>query len=262
MPARGTQGPCLPHRANFPNKSKVPCVLFVDPPRTQFDLNFSLLGIPVRVHPLFWLVCLVLGGDRDVGNALRWVGVVFVSILVHEMGHALVARNYGANPWITLYGFGGLASYRGARTDTKSSIAITLAGPMAGFLFAGAIVAVIIATRHQFEFFDFLIGSGDPIENYNVRNVIFQLLFVNLFWGLVNLLPVFPLDGGQISMELFQVVNPREGAAQALWLSVIVGATIAAASFILLQDYFLALFFGYMAYNSYALLTGGFGPRR
>lgn len=237
-------------------------MLFADPPRTQFDLNFSLLGIPVRVHPLFWLVCLLLGGDRDVGGALRWLGVVFVSILVHEMGHALVARSYGANPWITLYSFGGLASYRGARTDTKSSIAITLAGPMAGFLFAGVIVAIIVATRHQIQFFDLLIGRGDPFENFNVRQIVSQLLFVNIFWGLVNLLPVFPLDGGQISMALFQAVNPREGAVQALWLSVIVGATVAAASLILLGDYFLALFFGYMAYNSYAMLTGGFGPRR
>ncbi|MBL9123796.1 MAG: M50 family metallopeptidase, partial [Planctomycetaceae bacterium] len=127
-------------------------MLFVEPPRTQFDLNFSVLGIPVRVHPLFWLVCLLLGGDRDVSSALRWVGVVFVSILVHELGHALVARSYGANPWITLYSFGGLASYRGARTDTKSSIAIILAGPMAGFLFAAFLVVAIIATRHQFDF--------------------------------------------------------------------------------------------------------------
>jgi len=237
-------------------------VFFADPPRTQFDLNFSVLGIPVRVHPMFWLVCLLLGGDRDVGAALRWVGVVFVSILVHEMGHALVARSYGANPWITLYSFGGLASYRGARTDTKSSIAITLAGPMAGFLFAGLIAAAIIATRHRIDFFGSMIGTGSPLENENVRQIVFQLLYVNIFWGLVNLLPVFPLDGGQISMSLFQAFNPREGAAQALWLSVIVAAAVATASFVLRHDYFLALFFGYMAYSSYALLTGGFGPRR
>lgn len=237
-------------------------MLFVDPPRTQFDLNFSVLGIPVRIHPLFWLVCLLLGGDQDVGRALQWVGVVFVSILVHEMGHALVARSYGASPWITLYSFGGLASYRGARTDTKSSIAITLAGPMAGFLFASAITVAIIATRHQFNFFGWPIGAGERIANSSIEEVVFQLLYVNIFWGLVNLLPVFPLDGGQISMELFQAFSPREGAAQALWLSVIVAAGVAGAALIYQRNYFLALFFGYMAYSSYAMLMGGFGRRR
>lgn len=244
-------------------------MFLAEPPRTAYDLNFSVLGIPVRVHPLFWLVCLLLGGNLDVGGALRWIGVVFVSILVHELGHALVARSYGASPWITLYSFGGLASYRGARTDTKGAIAITLAGPMAGFLLASAIAVAIVATRHQFDFrffnWSWTIGGGEPISPFSQFQLYFTiqaLLYVNIFWGLINLLPVFPLDGGQISMQLFQAFNPRAGMAQALWLSVIVAAGVAGAALVFGRNYFLALFFGYMAYSSYAMLTGGFGPRR
>ena len=106
-----------------------------EPPRSQYDLNFSLLGIPVRVHPLFWLVAVLLGirGNEDPVPILIWVGVVFVSILVHELGHALTARWYGWEPWITLHSFGGLASYRPTFHDPTSRIVITLAGPGAGF---------------------------------------------------------------------------------------------------------------------------------
>lgn len=238
-----------------------PSVLFIEPPRTRYDLNFSLFGIPVRVHPFFWLVALLLGGNNDVGEVIRWVAIVFVSILVHEMGHATVARYFGARPWITLYSFGGLASYRGARGDTQSQILITLAGPAAGFLFAAAIAAVLYALQRKVEFLGVTIGQGERPANWQVYVTVWQLLYVNIFWGLVNLLPVYPLDGGQVSMELFRAYNPWEGTSQALWLSVIVAVAVAAASFVYLQEYFLALFFGYMAYTCFTMLQGGFGRR-
>ena len=69
-------------------------MLFTEPNRTPYDLRFNLFGIPVRVHPLFWLVAAILGAgsDPDPIELLLWIGTVFVSILIHEMGHALAAR--------------------------------------------------------------------------------------------------------------------------------------------------------------------------
>jgi hypothetical protein len=109
-------------------------VILSEPARTPYDLNFSLLGIPVRVHPMFWLVALLLGfrGNPKPQELVLWVAVVFVSILVHELGHALAARAHGWEPWITLHGFGGLASYRPTRQTPRSRILITLAGPAPG----------------------------------------------------------------------------------------------------------------------------------
>ena len=114
-------------------------MLLGEPPRTQADLNFSLLGIPVRVHPLFWLVALLLGRNLgDAGSVLSWIVAVFLSILIHELGHAAVMRAYGFHPWITLYGFGGLASYdhgnayRSKGSQPLGQILICLAGPAAG----------------------------------------------------------------------------------------------------------------------------------
>jgi hypothetical protein len=65
-------------------------VFLAEPPRTPWDLNFQVLGFPVRVHPLFWAVALLFGlsGNQKPVDMLLWVGTVFVSILVHEMGHA------------------------------------------------------------------------------------------------------------------------------------------------------------------------------
>ena len=120
-------------------------MLLGEPARTAGDLNFSLFGIPVRVHPFFWLITLFLGPIRsqrpDILYAvLAWILAVFISILIHELGHALVQRAYGYRPWITLYGLGGLASYDPAAvyqprgSPTVRQILISAAGPGAGFL--------------------------------------------------------------------------------------------------------------------------------
>ncbi len=75
---------------------------------TQFDLKFRLLGVPVRVHPFFWVVSAVMGWrTNNLPAVLLWVGCVFVSILVHEFGHALT---FQCIPWHAVrrvVGYGG-----------------------------------------------------------------------------------------------------------------------------------------------------------
>src|SRR5262245_1781127 len=79
---------------------------------TPFDLRFAVFGIPVRVHPFFWLFSALLGWDaRDPNRMFLWIACVFVSILVHELGHALTALWFGWPPEIVLYSFGGYAAY-------------------------------------------------------------------------------------------------------------------------------------------------------
>src|SRR5512146_1456782 len=84
-------------------------LFFQSPPPTRYDLRFSLLGFPVRVHPLFWLIAVLLGSaSADLVQILIWVLVVFVSILIHELGHALAFRRYGLSSQIVLHFAGGL----------------------------------------------------------------------------------------------------------------------------------------------------------
>jgi Zn-dependent protease len=259
-------------RLNHPENELQP-VLLQDPPPSQGDLHFSIFGIPVRVHPFFWLVALLMGlhGEPKPLEILIWVAVVFVSILVHELGHALAALAHGFKPWITLYGMGGLASYRPTRHDPRTQILISFAGPAAGFFLIAVVLSLVHAIGHPV-YFARAVGFPvwiffDEFDNDNLNLLLKDLIFINVFWGLVNLLPVYPLDGGQISRELFIQSNPHDGARQSLWLSVFTAAGLAIFGLVKLDSIFMALLFGYLAYSSYAMLQhfsgrGGFGGPR
>jgi Zn-dependent protease len=241
-------------------------VLLNEPSQTPYDLRFRLFGIPVRVHPFFWFAALLLGlgGSSRPELMMLWVGAVFVSIVVHEMGHALAAQAHGWPPSITLHGFGGLASYRPTYRSPRAQILITLAGPAAGFAFAVAILAVIQATGHHVRFerviSNFLPITWDFYDSGKLNLLIFDLLYVNIFWGLINLLPVYPLDGGQIARELLGLVNPTDAVRQSLWMSVITAGFVAVMALVKLDDKYIAIFFAYLAYTSYTTLQAYFGP--
>lgn len=225
-----------------------------EPPKTNYDLNFRLMGIPVRVHPLFWLTGALLGlnpTDGDPKLLMMWVGVVFVSIVVHEMGHALAARSYGWAPWITLHVFGGLASYRPTYETRFSRLFISVAGPAAQLVFAGIIFLAVLAVPGLVR------GDGGGVA---VTAPLFSfLLVVNIVWALFNLLPVIPLDGGQIARELIGFRDPEGGTRKALWLSLFVAGGLAVLGLALWGDYFLAFFFGYMAYLNYSMIQQLYG---
>ncbi len=250
-------------------------MLLGEPQQTSWDLHFSLFGIPVRVHPFFWVVALLLGfsGSPQLIYLLVWVVAFFLAILVHELGHAMVMRSYGFSPRITLYGLGGLASYgpgqaygsRGA--DTWGQILISAAGPGAGFLLAAVIAALLVLVGPGVEILliaDFLpyVRVGGLVGSLVFTQFIQSVLFVCIFWGIVNLLPVHPLDGGQIARELFLRANPHDGIRQSLILSVITGVAMAAIGLLALREPFIAVMFGLLAYSSYAALQAyrGRGP--
>lgn len=241
--------------------------MFHVPPRSAYDLNFTLLGFPVRVSPWFWLIAILFGlSSRSVIGVVIWVVVVFISILIHEMGHGFAMRRYGQDSELILYSFGGLAvpvSSRwggpGARTPVQQII-ISLAGPAAGFLLAGLILSLVIAAggvvQVSWLLFVIPVPSAFVPEWGIVNQIIGTMLWVNVFWGLINLLPVFPLDGGRVSQSLFVMADPWEGPRKALWVSIIVGALVAVASYVFLGSLYMAFLFGILALQSYALLQG------
>lgn len=203
---------------------------------TEFDLQFRCFGIPVRVTPWFWLAGVVLGwgaaSDGRFDLLFVWLGCLFVSILVHEMGHALVARAFGWPPSIMLYHFGGVAMFQPHYGYTPlRSILVSFAGPGAGFLLFGLVFAVDIGLMlsHQ--------KVGEATEY-----AFLQLEWINLAWGIVNLLPVLPLDGGRISQEILQWARPREGYYWSLRLGIVV-AGAAALGFFMIRMQFAGILF-------------------
>lgn len=242
-------------------------MLLGEPPQTPYDLHFSLFRIPVRVHPFFWVIALLLGfgGDRKVLPLLVWVVAVFLAILVHELGHALVMRQYRFSPRIILYGMGGLASsgpaqvYSSAGSSTRAQVLISAAGPGAGFLLAALVVAVLVLLGPGVNVF--LIGGFLPyiepagtVGSEPLKLFIEDLLFISIFWGVMNLLPVLPLDGGQIAQSILVAVHPADGIRQSLLLSVVTAIAVALIGFALLDQPYIALMFGFLAYFSYRAL--------
>jgi stage IV sporulation protein FB len=240
-------------------------VLFAEPPHTQYDLHFRLAGFNVRVHPFFWLGTILLGiNPRTTAiEVLLWVFTVFVSILVHEMGHALAFRYYGKRSHIVLHGFGGLAipeaEYdiynRPSRgEDHMSQIIIALAGPAAGFLLAAVVALIVQATGHRVEMNGIFVRITPLFENRNAGELVGDLLSVNIYWGLMNLLPVFPLDGGRVAREILEMFSPHNGLRQSLILSCAAGVGVAVVAAVRLQEIWLAIMFGYLAFMSYQML--------
>jgi stage IV sporulation protein FB len=246
-------------------------------PPTPYDLKFSLFRIPVRVHPLFWLVALLLGMRLPTVAVVVWVGVVFISILVHEMGHALAIRQFGWWPSILLYMFGGLAMYQPTHRDARKEMMISLAGPLAGFLLAGLVVVFMRGTGHEVTVkigppFGVAVFAapfrGDMTPNFTDERIYYLvnfLLEVNIWWGLMNLLPVYPLDGGQFLRELLGYLRVPDAMVKSLWVSIFTAAGVALYSLARVHDFYLAAMFGYLAYTSFQTLQaysgrgGGYG---
>lgn len=239
------------------------------PPPSRYDLNFDLAGIPVRVHPLFWLMALLLGAStNNLVQLLIWVVVVFISILVHELGHALAMRNYGLRSRIVLHLTGGLTIPESVRwgggladvaLDRKQEIVISLAGPFAGFLLAGLVLAGSAAaggTVVLSSVFGFLPLPAVllPFGGSILNSLVMTFLWVNLFWGLINLMPVIPLDGGNVARQVMIRLDPWDGLRKSLWLSAAAGAVVALAGLVLMRSLYVALLFGLLAYQSWQAL--------
>jgi stage IV sporulation protein FB len=246
-------------------------MLFQSLPPTRYDLNFSIAGIPVRVHPLFWLVALLLGSSGALIQIPIWIIVLFASILIHELGHAFALRGFGVNSQIVLHFAGGLtipeaapwgSGWARVSPSPNQEIVISLAGPFTGFIFASLVMLGVVAsggtliTSKLLGFLPLPLTALMPFGGTVLSIFVTMLLWVNIFWGLINLLPVFPLDGGQVARNILIQVDPRDGVRKSLWVSVVTGGILAILGLIAFRSVFMALLFGFLAFQSFQSLQG------
>ena len=244
-------------------------MLFQTLPPTRYDLRFSIMGFRVRVHPLFWLVALLLGSSGALIEIPIWIFVVFVSILIHELGHAFALRRYGIGSQIVLHAMGGLtipestpwgAGWASVSPSPKQEIVVSLAGPFSGFLFAALVMLGVrltggmLVTSKLFGLIPLPLTAIMPFGGTVLSVFITMLLWVNIFWGGFNLLPVFPLDGGQVARNILIQYDPYDGVRKSIWVSVIAGGIIALYGFIVMRSIYIALLFGLLAFQSYQSL--------
>jgi len=201
-------------------------------------LQFTVAGIPTRIEPLFFVVMGMFGlaGGRRGWLILEWLVVAGVSILVHEMGHAVAFRRFGARPEIVLHGFGGATT--GAAQPPVRSIVVSVAGPATGFLVGAA--ALVLAR------------AVIPTDSELVEAVLVDLVFVNIAWGVFNLLPILPLDGGNIVAGFFEHTTGDTTQRKARIVSVVTAVAVGLVGLAYGQPYIalLAALFGSQNFRS------------
>lgn len=216
--------------------------MYAPVPTTPFDLQFRLFGVPVTVTPWFWVLGVFLrwnlASERQFDLLLIWLTSVFISILVHEYGHAFLAEAFGCWPSIYLYQFGGLAVFQpNSRFTTWRSIAVSFAGPAAGFVLCGFVfVASLLVSWSGW------LDNLNPETAQRVDFFIGSMLFINIAWGVLNLLPILPLDGGRIAEALLVRFRRRDGQRWAFILGAVVAGGIAALFGLLHETYNAILF--------------------
>jgi Zn-dependent protease len=174
------------------------------------SISFRLGTIPVRVHFWFLATSLVLGlGARrgPLGVAI-WTAGFLITVMAHELGHALALRRFGVPADVNLSFLRPGAGARAASLPPLQRAIISLAGPAASLALGGAALAAVRAC-----------SPSGATAAAGLR----YLAWINLGWGLVNLLPVFPLDGGHVLAAALDRAARRtrgEGMQVVHWLSV------------------------------------------
>lgn len=159
----------------------------------------SLFGIPFLIHPSWFAVLVIV----TLGNALRWqmrypewgasiawgtgfamAMLLFASVLLHELGHSLVAKRQGINVQsITLFFFGGIAAIAHEPKTPGKAFQVAIAGPAVSFIIFLLLTAF---------------GIFSPNPDLPINVLFRDLASLNLVLTLFNLIPGLPLDGGQV----------------------------------------------------------------
>lgn len=251
---------------------------------SKYDWNFRLFGTPVRVMATFWLLCVFFSpfGASQKGpwlfGLIGWGAAVFVSFLTHEFGHAYAMRKlYGGTPRIDLgvgrlanggFVFGGMTTASHNGRQSPRTLALTSAsGPLTEILCALAFIVVLSGFGVKFYLGDIFglpilpvpdperfAGFGNSTLAYTLFFFTYGYVYVSLVWGVFNLLPIYPWDGGQLMFAFLVDKFGSRGAKLALQISV-AAAVLLGLLFLKSGSYFMTFFMFYSAYQNYRLLS-------
>lgn len=193
--------------------------------------------IPITIHPLFWVTAGLIGffNSMSLIGTLVWIVIIFVSVLVHEFGHALTSLLFKQSPRIELVALGGLTYHGGEKLPTWKQFFIVFNGPLFGFFLFLIASAVLLHPAMQQGF---------------VGAVIMTFQAVNLYWTILNLIPVMPLDGGHLLRVVLEGFFGARGNKYALFISMIVAALMSLV-FFALQAFLVGALLFLFAFQSY-----------
>ena len=193
-------------------------------------LRFPLLGVPVSIHWSFLFVAVFGLGVYSGWEIAAWTGAVLIAVLLHESGHAFTAKAFGASPVsITLFALGGFTSWAAPKTLGPGRRFIVSAAGSAVGIAAG--LGIIALSRS---------GVFDGVPD--LAWVFLQsFVWAGLVWGILNWIPILPLDGGHMLQHALEMVTPTKAAPIARWISVATGVAVVATAFYF-GETFLAIF--------------------
>ena len=217
-------------------------------------LQFTLFRFPVTIHWMFWAMAAILGGGLtasrpvDFQLTLLFVVAAFISVLFHELGHAFFMRKYGGRPSIRLYGMGGLAC-SSQWLSRRQDLIVSFAGPAFG-LILWVFCYGLNETAMQY-----VAAHPDALQSMSklwafMFLFLRQMIYINLWWSLMNLLPILPLDGGHITDSL---LSPKHTLV--LKISAATAGTVA-IYFLAGNQMYRGAFFGLLAVRNFQRLQG------
>lgn len=195
--------------------------------------------IPITIHPMFWLLAGALGwmNGNNLATTLIWMGIILVSVTVHELGHALTAVAFGQKASIDLVAFGGLTQRKGGKLRPWQHFVVVMNGPLAGFL----LCLLAYYAKNWF--------SG---SHYILLYVLSITAAINLFWTVLNLLPIQPLDGGKLVEIILEKLFGMRGLKISYFVSIVLAA-IMALVFFSYQSFLAGCIFMLLGYESYRM---------
>lgn len=208
-------------------------------PTPRFKL-FNAFGVPVHADTsALLLLALVLllygrGGPAQLLGSVVIAAVAFVSLIGHELGHAFAVRKLGyGKSRIVLGGLGGVCMWYGTPTRADA-IKIALAGPAASLAMGALALLVYLPLQ----------AAIDTIMP--LRVALMAALVLNVVWGVFNLLPIFPMDGGRaLRSALAFRYHEREAERRTLIVSMVI-AGAAALGTLAIGEWFMAILLGFM----------------
>ena len=262
-----------------------------EPGASAYDLHFNCFGFPVRVAWGFWVVAAILGWgwsgmlddaavrlNSDSPGApvllLVWIAALWLSILIHELGHAFAMRFYGIRSRIVLYHFGGLAisdsfgawdGARRGRIGPGEQIVISLAGPVAQLALALVVwlIGLQVGVRMELSgWIDSIIGSEIAEREFPKSMMLYALfdaiLYPSTAWAILNLAPILPLDGGQV-MRSGLLLSRAHDPMRVAHIVSIAAAVLLGIYFMQNGEMFGLMFFLFAANNWQAMQYGSRG---
>ncbi|WP_435412716.1 site-2 protease family protein [Psychroserpens mesophilus] len=219
-----------------------------------------LFGIKIRIHWTFsflivWIIFdeLQSGGNiQSIMFNLALVVAVFLCVVLHELGHALTAKQFGIQTSkITLLPIGGLASLDKLPESPKQELLVVVAGPLVNLVIALALYVAIPVQNYIHLNFTEIMTS---LMSFTLQNFLFYLFIVNVGLVLFNCIPAFPLDGGRVLRALLALKMNRLKATQ---IAATIGQIIAV--FLLLVG---LLFNPFLIFIALFIFLGAYGENQ